>query len=357
MIGANQNPGAALRVLIIGGTRFVGPPLVRELLRAGHQVTVFNRGTSEGEVPPGVRRLCGDRVHLSRYTAEFGALAPDVVIDMVAYTQSEAEELVRVFAGVAGRLVVISSCDVYQVRDRLWGLNPGPVEPSPLTEDAPLRTRMFPYRTTEDRPKYHYEKILVERAVMGQDLSPATVLRLPAVYGPGDFQHRAFEYLKRMDDGRRVILGGEKQLRWRWSRGYVDNVAAAIALAATRPAAAGRIYNVAEEPALSTADWIGRIGRGAEWNGRVQGLPEDDLPEHLRSAGMDWRHDWVVDTTRIRRELGYVESVGPDEALSRTVRWERAHPPVANPADFDYQAEDDALARVGARGGFHSERR
>jgi len=65
---------------------------------------------------------------------------------------------------------------------------------------------------------------------------PARTYRQPfcdcRVYGPGDNQHRIFEYLKRMDDGRTAILltgpGG-----WRWSRGYVENVAAAIALAAT----------------------------------------------------------------------------------------------------------------------------
>ena len=146
------------------------------------------------------------------------------------------------FTGAVGRLVVISSSDVYRVRDRLHGLDNTPADPLPLTEDAPLRSRLYPYRTTEDRPQYHYEKILVERAVLGNDSLPATVLRLPAVYGQGDFQHRTFKYLKRMDDQRPAILVNQDQLQWRWSRGYVENVAAAIALAATHPRAGGRIY-------------------------------------------------------------------------------------------------------------------
>ncbi len=60
-----------------------------------------------------------------------------------------------------------------------------------------------------------------------------TVLRLPFVYGPGDYQHRIFEYLKRMDDKRPAILLDQKRARWRWTWGYVKDVAAAIACAAT----------------------------------------------------------------------------------------------------------------------------
>jgi nucleoside-diphosphate-sugar epimerase len=338
----------SLRILIIGGTRFVGPPLVRSLVRLGHDVTLFHRGTTSAELPAAVRHVSGDRKDLSASAGTLRALTPDVVIDMVAYNQLEAEELVRVFRGAAGRLVVISSIDVYRVRDRLFGSEPGAPEPTPLTEDAPLRANLYPYRAQAKADRnYHYEKILVERAVMGNIDLPATVLRLPAVYGPGDFQHRAFEYLKRMDDGRPVILIGSDQLRWRWSRGYVENIAAAIVLAATDPKAAGRIYNVGE-PALTLAEWVGEIGRAAGWPGRVCGVPEADLPPHLRSDGMDWRHDWVVDTGRIRRELGYVEPVALHEAFDRMVTWERTNPPPIDPAQFDYAAEDEAVARLDA---------
>ena len=54
---------------------------------------------------------------------------------------------------------------------------------------------------------------------------PATVLRLPAVYGPGDTQHRLRAYLRQMDDGRPSIPLPDGQADWRWTRGYVENVA------------------------------------------------------------------------------------------------------------------------------------
>ena len=68
---------------------------------------------------------------------------------------------------------------------------------------------------------------------MGTAGLPGTVLRLPTVYGPGDYQHRLFEYLKRMDDGRPAIPLGEGVASWRWTHGYVEDVALAVVLAVT----------------------------------------------------------------------------------------------------------------------------
>ena len=88
------------------------------------------------------------------------------------------------------------------------------------------------------------------------------------------------------------------------------------------------------------------IGRAAGWDGEVVAVPEDLLPEHLKSP-TGYGHDLAVDTRRIRRELGYGERVPRDEALSKTVRWERENPPSeVDPKQFDYAAEDAALKRL-----------
>ena len=104
-----------------------------------------------------------------------------------------------------------------------------------------------------------YDKILVEQAVLDQPALPATVLRLPAVYGPGDKGYRLRPYVQRMADGRPAILLAAEQARWRWTRGYVGNVAAAIALAVTDSRAAGRIYNVGDSPTPTEREWVENI--------------------------------------------------------------------------------------------------
>jgi nucleoside-diphosphate-sugar epimerase len=227
----------------------------------------------------------------------------------------------------------------------------------PLTEDAPLRERLYPYRGETPRPANDpqrwaddYDKILVERAVLGTPALPGTILRLPMVYGPRDEQHRLFSYLKRMDDGRPAILLAEGLANWRWTRGYVENVAHAIALAVIDERAAGRVYNVGEETALSSVDWVRAIGRHADWMGDVRVTAPAHLPKHL-AGGTNTAQDLVTDSTRIRADLGYRELVGLDEALERTIAWERTNPPEqVDPAQFDYAAEDAALAALAHAG-------
>ena len=338
-----------MRILIIGGTRFIGPHVVRRLAEMGHEVTVFHRGETRAELPEGVEEIYGDRRDLASFAADFKTTAPDVVLDMIAFTEEDARSLVGVFKGVARRVVVVSSADVYGAYGRLLRLETGAPAALPLNEDAPLRANLYPYRAQAVGPddfKYHYEKILVERVVMSDDELPGTVLRLPAVYGPGDQQHRLFGYVKRMDDHRPFIMLGEAQARWRWTRGYVENVADAIALALTNDSAAGRVYNVGEREALTEADWVRSIGRAAGWNGDVLTVSVDPLPEHL-ATNADYAHHLFTDTSRLRAELGYDERVTLAEALRRTIEWERANPPVEIfPAEIEYAAEDAVAARL-----------
>lgn len=341
-----------MRILFVGGTGFIGPRVVRRLVEMGHEVTVFHRGETRAGLPGGVREIRGDRRDLPSFAAEFRAAAPDVVLDMIAYTEDDASAFVGVFRGVARRAVVLSSADVYGAYGRLLRLESGAPAADPLAEDAPVRANLYPYRARAAGPddfKYHYEKILVERAVMSEAALPCTVLRLPAVYGPGDRQHRLYGYLKRMDDGRPFVMLGSGQARWRWTRGYVSNVAAAVALAVTNESAAGRIYNVGEMDALTESEWVRTLGRAAGWDGEVVTVPEESLPEHIASP-VDYEHHLVTDTRRIRAELGYSERVPREEALRRTVEWERANPPAeAGSLEAEYAAEDAALEAWNAR--------
>jgi nucleoside-diphosphate-sugar epimerase len=96
----------------------------------------------------------------------------------------------------------------------------------------------------------HYDKIAVEEAILNSTEISGTVLRLPMVYGPGDPLHRFFPLLKRFDDGRSSILLADDLAAWRGPRGYVENIAHAIALAATSNQVAGRVYNVCQEPII-----------------------------------------------------------------------------------------------------------
>ncbi|MBD3236239.1 MAG: NAD-dependent epimerase/dehydratase family protein [Candidatus Eisenbacteria bacterium] len=348
-----------MRILVIGGSGFIGPPLVRELCDAGHELTLFHRGRTPATELSGVdeiecpEREIADRSYYSDFLPRFRELAPQVVIDMIPTTEASARAVVETFRDIAERLVTISSQDVYRAYGVLLGIEAGAPQAVPVNESAAVRERLFPYRGAEPRaaddPRRwmdDYEKILVERTARGDDQLPATVLRLPMVYGPHDRQHRLFEYLKRMLDGRRTILLCEEMAAWRWTRGFVEDVAHAIALAAQAPQAVGRVYNVGEREALPLREWIAAIGAAVDWPGEVVTIPYRDLPPPFRPQ-IATDQDLVADTSRIRDELDFAERVPREEALARTVAWEREHPPErVDPRQFDYAAEDELLARI-----------
>jgi nucleoside-diphosphate-sugar epimerase len=331
-----------MKILVIGGTRFIGPRVVERLINSGHEVTVFHRGQTASPLATAVHHIPGDRRRLAEHAAAFRRLAPDVVLDMIAFTEQDARSLVATFRDLAGRVVLLSSGDVYRAYGVFTGLEPGPLEPTPLMEDAALREALYVHRAATsgpDDPMYDYEKILVERTVLADAGLPATVLRLPMVYGPGDYQHRLSPYLRRMADGRQVIVLDEGLARWRCLRGYVEDVAAAIVLAVTDPRAAGRVYNVAEPTAYTEAEWVARIAEAAGWGGRIVTAPRGRLP-----VPFNIDQDLVTDSRRIRTELGYTEVVAPEEALRRTVAWERDNLP---DPPLDYAAEDAVIAELG----------
>ena len=316
----------SMNIFVVGGTGFTGSLVVRRLVASGHTVTVFHRGQTQANLPASVTYLHGDRANLHDFRDDIARLSPDVVLDFCALTEQDAQIAGAVFDGVARRVVVVSSQDVYQVYDRFLRRDASPPVLTPYTEDAPLRQHFYPYRamvSNEDHLFYSYDKILVERAYQDVRGLAVTVLRLPQVYGPGDRQHRLYVYLKAMEEGCPEIQLEVGQATWRATRGYVDNVAAALVLAAENERAAGQVYNVAEEVAWTEAEWIRRIGDVMGWQGQIVEREAEEADE----PGGDWQQHFIADTHKIREELGYREPVALDEALRRTIAWERAHPP------------------------------
>lgn len=317
-------------------------------------MAVFHRGSTQRGLPAHVRHILGDRRHLSAHRQSVLEFAPDVVIDLILSSGAQAEEVMSVFRGSTKRLVAASSMDVYRACDVLQGFEPGQLEPVPLTEDSPLRTKLQTYPAHQVRELQQvfgwlddqYDKIPVERAVLGDCELEGRVLRLPIVYGPGDHLHRLSPLLKRIDDGREKILLADDAAAWRSPRGFAENVAAAVVLVATTDHVPRHVYNIAEEPPLSELEWARRVAAQVGWEGEFVVLPRDRAPRHLRPTGNLEQH-WDVSSSRIREELHYREPVPQDEALRRTIEWERAHPPLQiDPRQFDYASEDAALARL-----------
>ena len=203
-----------MRILVIGGTRFIGPHVIRQLAAKGHHVTVFHRGDTKIDLP--AQEVLGDRRDLPTLRP-----SADVVIDLILSSGAQAEALMSAFRGVAKRVVAASSIDVYRACGILNGSEDDPLQPVPLTKDSELRTKLETYPPAQIQALKKmfgwlddsYDKIPVERTVMSNPELPGTVLRLPMIYDPGDRVQRFQPVLKRIDDGRPAILFEESVAR------------------------------------------------------------------------------------------------------------------------------------------------
>jgi nucleoside-diphosphate-sugar epimerase len=305
-----------MRVLIIGGTGFIGQRIVCALVGKHHEVRVFHRGTTTAALPQSVSHIHGERAELPRFAPLFRACDPDVVLDTFAHDGDDLALVNRAIEEIPCRFVLLSSMDVYRAYGIYCRLEEGAPDTRMFDENAPLRSVLYPYRKNAgsvDDLTYRYDKIPAEQFALSEMKGPVTILRLGKVYGPGDPQRHAQRYLEQICGG--TVRYPKERSEWRWSRTYVENAADAVALAIAGKADASRIYNVADEPVLTEHGWIGAVARASGCTMDMQTATE--LSESADRL-YEWRQHLCADTTRIRRELGWRENFDLEEALRRT---------------------------------------
>ena len=304
--------------MVLGASGFIGPAVVRRLRALGHDPLAVSRSgplAADRDDPDAVVRLA----------ARQGA---DAVVDLLALTLGSTRPLLEALSGRVGRYVLVSSGDVYRQYGALQRKEEGGAPVQLLDEDAPLRTRLHPYRRDPPRPASDpqawmddYDKIPIERAVLGHISLEGAVVRLPMVFGPGDRQRRFAWAIRPMHAGAAAMELDRQWASWRTTYGFVDDVAEGVALAAVLPAAAGRTYNVGMSEAPDHAAWARRVASALGWTGELRTVEREAVDSGLRRRldGMDLSYPLVTDTRRIRAELGYVEVTDPEEALRRTI--------------------------------------
>jgi 2'-hydroxyisoflavone reductase len=180
-----------VKLLVLGGTKFLGRATVEAALDRGHEVTLFNRGRTSPELFPEAEKLRGDRA------TDLSALSGrtwDAVVDTSAYVPRQARASAEVLTDAAGYYLFVSSVSVYADLSQ------------PVDEDSPLdelREGQPDDRLLEDFSNYGPLKVLSERAVVESFGSSTAVVRPGLIAGPHDPTGR-FTYWPH-----RVARGGE----------------------------------------------------------------------------------------------------------------------------------------------------
>jgi nucleoside-diphosphate-sugar epimerase len=319
-----------LRIIVLGGTRFIGRAIVEELAGAGHDLLIVHRGNLEPDDLVPVQHLHAERKELGAHRKELAAFRPEAAIDCRALTRADSEIAIGALPGGL-RLVVVSSLDVY----RAFGAvnEERETDPVPLDEESPVRTNRYPYRGKMPGMD-DYDKLDVEDVYLAHG---ATALRLPMVYGENDYQLREEYLLRRVRAGRARIPFGSGM--WLACRGYVRDVARGAHLVLRTAEAAGQVFNLCDDKTYSMRMWSRMILEAAGSTSELVRVADELLPEDLKATGTMSQHI-AASAGKARSRLGWTTS-DPEESLRTTVRWHLAHPP-PDP-DPDFGADDLAL--------------
>ena len=218
----------------MGGTQFNGRALVHELVRAGHDVTVCNRGRTPAELPAGVRRLIGDRTDHQSLRDALGGTDWDCVYDFTAYHPPDVEIMLELLEGRTGHYVFASSTVIYAASDVL------PVGEEDGDERGP------------DQNEYGLHKLLCEdllRAAHAARGFPATTVAFSMVFGPHNTLYdREQRMFARLLSGRPLLVPGDGTTLLQL--GHVDDQARALEQMMGKPVTFGRA-----EAGATRFDW------------------------------------------------------------------------------------------------------
>jgi 2'-hydroxyisoflavone reductase len=182
-----------MRILVLGGTSFVGRAIVEDALAAGHTVTLFSRGLTGTDLFPEVERRIGDRS-----TGDYASLTGgewEAVVDVSGYVPRHVQQAVEALGARAGRYLFISSGSVYDKSQPDSG----------VTEDSP---RKPPEHDTEEvtGPTYGPLKVACEDTLLSLLGDRATIVRPGIVAGPHDSTDRFTYWVRRAAQGGRVAV-------------------------------------------------------------------------------------------------------------------------------------------------------
>lgn len=338
-------------ILVIGGTGPTGPFVVNGLVERGHEVTILHTGRHEVDaLPPQsvVPHIHADPFDLDSFSGAIAGRNFDIVFAMYGRLRM----IVDVLIGRTPRLFSIGGVPVYAGFANDDDRFPSGMQ-VPSNEDeafAPAgrydETSIATLAGRGGRSE-KVAKIVASEAMVFERHPDATHFRYPYIYGPNQVVPKEWAMVKRALDGRRplILADGGRTLE---SSSYVENVAHAVLLGVDHvDRSAGRVYNVADDVVLSKRQIAEVVADELGHTFEFLDLPYEAARPAYPSLTHHSSQHRIVDTTRIRTELGYCDLVEPIEALRATIRWQAQHLPAEHERvmrvlqdPFDYEAED-----------------
>ncbi len=320
-----------LRVLVTGGTGFIGGRLLRRLLDSGHDVKALVRKTSDvGKIPEGVELRYGDVTEEA--SLEDAVKRVDVVLHLAAVLDFYPRDVNHMYrVNVDGTRALINACVGTEVERFVYCSSTeaiGPVESPPGDETTPLRPRF----------KYGHSKVLAENIVreVSQDTGIShIILRPTGVFGEGDF-YTAYELIKALNDGAVPVLPGNGERHIMYT--YVEDVADGFVKAVTAEDAVNNTFILCPDEPMSykslvsfLCDTLGvspprlwvpatlaKIGIGLL--SPIKNRKKNTFLWHIKTVESMNEERWYSNA-RAKALLGWRPNFTMEEGLKRTIEW------------------------------------
>jgi nucleoside-diphosphate-sugar epimerase len=303
-----------VKILVMGGTRFVGKPLVAQLLAEGHALTLFTRG--KNPVPAGVEHLCGDRSTAEGLSALAGR-SFDVIVDSSGRTLEDSRGVLEITGAPSHRFVYVSSAGVY-ADSALW----------PLSETSPT-----------DPQSRHSGKLDTEAWLPAEKI-PFTSFRPTYIVGAGNYNPVESWFFDRIVHGRPVPLPGDGSTITQL--GHVNDLATAMALSIGVDAAANRIYNCSSVQGITFRGLVEAAARACGKDPasvEIRSFDPSGLDKKARKAFPLRLAHFLTDVQRVQRELAWTPRYSVEAALEDSYTNDYA---LRMPTSPDFSG-DDAL--------------
>jgi 2'-hydroxyisoflavone reductase len=294
--------------LVIGGTRFIGRHLVRDLVDHDYEVTLFNRGRHDNPFAeePEVGHVSGDRTDEAAIDQVADSVDPAFVFDVVAYQPRAVAHATRVFSNVEA-YVYVSSGAAYAE------------ESIPKREDETAIQDCTPDQATDEtNSTYGNRKAEGDREVAraAERGVNAMSVRPPVVYGPHDYTERLDYWLHRVAEYDRIVVPGDGTNLWQ--RAYVEDVASAMRVIAEE-GTPGEWYNVGDRNAVTLDRMVELVAAAMDTTVEIVHASDRELSiADLESTAFPLYRSYphLLSTSKLA-SLGW-DSTPVSEAMTRT---------------------------------------
>lgn len=333
-----------MKILIIGGTGFISGYLVRQLIDAGHSVTILTRGLTKNPVfsHKDVTVIHGDRTNEQSLKNALDGSIYDIVYDMIAYRPEESETAIKIFKGKVRRFIHCSTISVYMISDQIR---------NPVTEDQDKLPVMPFWERNPFGMEYGILKRKCEDVLWNahdERTFPVSMLRPTYVCGPNDPMKRDYFWMQRLLDGKPVLVPGSGDHAFHPV--YAGDVARAFVSLIENDQSVGEAYTIAGGEFFSLNEYLHKLAALLDVHPKFKHIPQQvfDSLNISTYPGADVfpfnvRRTAIFSIEKIKRDLNF-EPAPFDQWIQETIEWYRLSYTLDSPG-YEFRSREVEIAQ------------